>query len=71
MRSGLDAFAEAKVDDGFKRALATFAAVRALNALISVAPGTELATQPAGVGLNFAPGQGWARSTTSWSSSPR
>jgi uncharacterized membrane protein len=37
---GLDAFAEAKVDDGFKRALATFAAARALNAVISVAQGT-------------------------------
>ena len=54
---GLDAFAKDKVDDGFTRALATFAAARALNAVISVAQGTELAIQPAGVGLNFAPGQ--------------
>lgn len=54
---GLGAVAETKVDDGFKRALATFAAARALNAVVSVAQGTEFAAQPAGVGLNFAMGQ--------------
>ena len=54
---GLGAMAETKVDDGFKRALATFAAARALNAIVSVAQGTEFAAQPAGVGLNFTMGQ--------------
>ncbi|GAB4291945.1 MAG: hypothetical protein Kow0096_06430 [Thiohalomonadaceae bacterium] len=41
----------------FKRALVTFAVVRGLNAVISVAQGTEIAVEPAGVGVNFAPGQ--------------
>ena len=44
-------------DRGFKRALVTFAVARSLNGVISVAQGTEVAIQPAGVGLNFAPGQ--------------
>ena len=52
-----DDAARVHVDAGFKRALATFAAARALNAVISVAQGTELAVQPAGVGVNFTPGQ--------------
>jgi len=53
----LDDAALAQVDAGWKRALATFAAARALNAVISVAQGTELAIQPAGVGVTLAPGQ--------------
>lgn len=53
----LDAAAERQVDAGLKRALATFAAARALNALISVAQGTEVAVEPAGVGVTFTPGQ--------------
>jgi hypothetical protein len=53
----LDAAAERQVDAGLKRALATFAAARALNALISVAQGTEVALEPAGVGVTFTPGQ--------------
>lgn len=44
-------------DRGFKRALVTFAVARGLNGVISVAQGTEVAIQPAGIGLNFAPGQ--------------
>jgi hypothetical protein len=44
-------------DRGFKRALVTFAVARSLNGVISVAQGTEVAIQPAGIGLNFAPGQ--------------
>ncbi|RPH66464.1 MAG: hypothetical protein EHM83_03920 [Burkholderiales bacterium] len=40
-----------------KRALASFATARALNAVISVAQGTELSAQPLGVGVNVAPGQ--------------
>ena len=53
----LDATATAQVDAGLKRALVTFATARALNALISVAQGTEVAIQPAGLGVNLAPGQ--------------
>lgn len=41
----------------FKRALITFGIARGLNGVISVAQGTEIAIQPAGVGLNFTPGQ--------------
>jgi hypothetical protein len=53
----IDDVALTQVDAGWKRALATFAAARALNAVISVAQGTELALQPAGVGVTLAPGQ--------------
>jgi hypothetical protein len=53
----IDAAALTQIDAGWKRALATFAAARALNAVISVAQGTELAVQPAGVGVTLAPGQ--------------
>ena len=44
-------------ESGFKRALVTFAVARGLNGVISVAQGTEVAVQPAGVGINFTPGE--------------
>lgn len=53
----LDGAAERQIDAGLKRALASFAAARALNAVISVAQGTEVAVEPAGVGVTFTPGQ--------------
>lgn len=53
----VDRNASQQVDAGLKRALATFATARTLNAVISVAQGTEFAVEPGGVGLNFAPGQ--------------
>ena len=53
----LDLAANQQVDAGLKRALISFATARALNAVISVVQGTEVAIQPAGVGVNFAPGQ--------------
>jgi hypothetical protein len=53
----LDADAGRHAEAGLKRALVTFATARALNAVISVAQGTEVSVQPAGVGVNFAPGQ--------------
>ncbi len=53
----LDDAAVPEVDAGLKRALTSFAAARALNAVISVAQGTEVAVQPAGVGVTFTPGQ--------------
>lgn len=53
----MDAAARDQVEAGLKRALTTFAAARALNAAISVAQGTEVALEPAGVGVTFTPGQ--------------
>ena len=53
----LDAPASRQVDAGLKRALISFASARALNAVISVAQGTELSVQPLGVGVTLTPGQ--------------
>jgi hypothetical protein len=44
-------------DEAFKRGLVTFAVARALNGVISVAQGTEVAVEPGGVGVNFTVGQ--------------
>jgi hypothetical protein len=55
--SWLDTVAERQVDAGFKRALASFAVARTLNAVISVAKGTQVAVQPAGFGLVLTPGE--------------
>ncbi|MBX2886243.1 MAG: hypothetical protein KTR32_40180 [Granulosicoccus sp.] len=52
-----DDIGESHVDAAFKRALVGFALARALNGVISVAQGTEIAVQPAGIGVNFTPGQ--------------
>lgn len=41
----------------FQRALVTFALARTLNGVISVVQGTELALQPAGVGVTLTPGE--------------
>ncbi|MGD8886085.1 MAG: hypothetical protein PVF34_10705, partial [Gammaproteobacteria bacterium] len=53
----LDATGKSYTEDSFKRALITFGIARGLNGVISVAQGTEIAVQPAGVGMNFTPGQ--------------
>ena len=53
----LNTGANREVDAGLKRALISFGTARAINAVISVAQGTELAVQPAGVGLKFSLGQ--------------
>lgn len=53
----LDRGAEGHYDLMLKRALLTFAAARTLNGIISVAKETEVAIQPAGVGVKLAPGQ--------------
>ena len=55
--SPLDIVATQQVDAGLKRALVSFATARTLNAVISVAQGTEVAIQPLGFGVNLAPGQ--------------
>jgi hypothetical protein len=49
--------ADQQVDAGLKRAVVSFAAAKTLNAVISVAQGTEIALQPAGVGLTLTLGQ--------------
>lgn len=49
--------ANQQVDAGLQRALVSFASARALNAAISLAQGTEIAVQPAGVGINLTVGQ--------------
>ncbi len=41
----------------FSRALLTFGIAKGLNGVISVAQGTELAVEPAGIGVVFTPGQ--------------
>lgn len=53
----LDSAAMQQADAGLKRALLSFATARALNAAISVAQGTEVSLQPAGVGVVLSPGQ--------------
>lgn len=53
----VDRLAEQRYQDLFERALVTFALARALNGVISTVQGTELALQPAGVGVTLTPGQ--------------
>lgn len=52
-----DTVSHGYVDSAFKRALVGYALARGLNGVISVAQGTEVALQPAGVGVNFTPGE--------------
>ena len=44
-------------DVTFNRALVAFGIAKGLNGVISVAQGTEVALEPAGIGVNFTPGQ--------------
>jgi len=53
----IDTPARAQVEDGLKRALTTFAAARALGAVVSVAQGTQVDATPGGIGVSLAPGQ--------------
>ena len=53
----VDDIGQRYADAAFKRALVTFAVARTLNGVISVAQGTEVAVEPAGVGVNFTVGQ--------------
>lgn len=50
-------YAEERLHAALGRALAAFALGRSLDGLISVAQGTEVAIEPAGVGVTLAPGQ--------------
>jgi len=53
----LDLSSKHYIDKSFNRALITFGIAKTLNGVISVAQGTEVAIQPAGIGLNLTPGQ--------------
>ena len=55
--SPLEPSANNTVDAGLKRALISFATARALNSIISVAQGTEIAVEPAGIGVVLSLGQ--------------
>src|SRR6056297_2250717 len=53
----LDAPARESADRVFRQALLTYAAARTLDAAVSLAEGTELALQPAGVGVTVSAGE--------------
>lgn len=53
----LDQWGEEYADAALKRSLTAFGIARALNGVISVAQGTEVALQPAGVGVTLTPGE--------------
>ncbi len=53
----IDLIGEDYTEQGLKRTLLTYAIARGLNGVISVAQGTEVAVEPAGVGLTFTPGE--------------
>jgi len=55
--TSVDRYAEREYEALFQRAFITFALARTLNGLISVVQGTELALQPAGVGVTLTPGE--------------
>lgn len=57
MTQTLDTRSKAHIDKAFNRAFITFGISKALNGVISVAQGTEVAIQPAGIGINLTPGQ--------------
>jgi hypothetical protein len=54
---GLNINATQRIEAGLQRALTVYATARALNAAISVMQGTELAIEPAGVGIVTKPGE--------------
>lgn len=53
----LDRIGHEQTEAGFQRALLVFAVSRGLNGVISVAQDTEVAVEPAGIGLSFKPGE--------------
>lgn len=53
----IDTSGKQHIDKAFNRALITFGMAKTLNGVISVAQGTEVAIQPAGIGINLTPGQ--------------
>lgn len=57
MAGWLDSKGSEYTEATFKRAIIAFGIAKGLNGVISVAQGTEVALQPAGIGVNFTPGQ--------------
>lgn len=57
LTGALDTASRGVADAALARSLVTFAIARTLDSAISVAQGTEVAVEPGGVGVNFAPGQ--------------
>ncbi len=53
----IDQRAAAEYEQLFQRAFITFALARTINGVISVLQGTEIALQPAGVGVTLTPGE--------------
>jgi len=53
----LDGIGARRTEDSLVRALTTYGIARALNGVISVAQGTEIAIEPVGVGITLTPGQ--------------
>ncbi len=53
----MDKRATVEYDKLFQRAFITFALARTINGVISVVQGTEIALQPAGIGVTLTPGQ--------------
>ena len=53
----IDMIGEDYAEQGLKRTLVTYTIARGLNGMISVAQGTEVAVEPAGIGLVFTPGE--------------
>ena len=53
----IQAMAESQLNDGLKRALVSFASARALNGVISVVQGTQVAVEPLGVGVSLSVGE--------------
>lgn len=53
----MDERASVEYDKLFQRAFVTFALARTINGVISVVQGTEIALQPAGVGVTLTPGE--------------
>jgi len=52
-----DDYGQRYTDDGFERAITAFAIAKGLNGAISLVQGTEVALEPAGVGIILTPGQ--------------
>jgi hypothetical protein len=57
LSGAVDSMSDEFADRALKRALVTFAVARTLNGVISVAQGTEVAIEPAGVGVILGVGQ--------------
>ncbi len=53
----IETMAESQLNDGLKRSLVSFASARALNGVISVVQGTQVAVQPLGVGVSLSVGE--------------